>query len=246
MNRLNQIAPKVIHRHVISERQAVLEKVRYRAMKFGFPSKGIVRPAQIVLYAKLENGKSSLKFNVNQEMQTIPHEIRLEKSDVFYADKLGLFLHKVAIVNNVETFNSPIYSYPDPNIWTVANEARDLEGIYQSLFEFKTDTDVRLERYHTAKLRWVPETQGNPGGTPISLAQGRLDDALQSIVTNIGIWGNKRNEVTLSYPQGTFQAIAGDGTTYETYAVIYFDGFRIVRGAESMTISDASVVFGGL
>ena len=130
MNRLNQIAPKVIHRHVISERQAVLEKVRYRAMKFGFPSKGIVRPAQIVLYAKLENGKSSLKFNVNQEMQTIPHEIRLEKSDVFYADKLGLFLHKVAIVNNVETFNSPIYSYPDPNIWTVANEARDLEGIY--------------------------------------------------------------------------------------------------------------------
>ena len=243
----NSVAKKVssfartVQIPVVGDRRAILNRVRARAKRFGFKDSD-VRPSQIILYKKLTNNVSSIEWKVNEETGSSVQEIRLDKSDVQYTDRLGLLLHNVTISNGLEIFNQPLLPYPDPQVFAAAGEAAALEGLFQGKLEIKTDTDVRLENYHTAQLRFVPNQQND--GTVIM--EYDLEKFLRKIETNIGLWGNKRNTVTLKFPQGSFAAIAGDGSADENYAVFYMDGFKIIRGAESLSKADANVIFEGI
>ncbi len=234
---------------VMGKRRATLNRIRSRARKFGF-SPSAVRPQTLLLYAKLENNKSGLSWRLSEETKGHPAEIRLEKSDAFYLDKIALGLHKVLILNGEEApANSPIIHYPDANWLVGADVARDCEGIYNSRLRMQTDQDVRLENFWTGDLRHVPEQQYQPSATDPLTFQYSTDPYFD-LESNFGLWGNKRNEISLTYGQGVYGAIAGQPTAgtdpYQNYGVIMLQGFLIVRGAEALTLSDANQLFAGL
>ncbi len=232
---------------VQGERRAVLNSIRARAKKFGFQPSS-VREKTLVLWAKLVNNKSGLVWELNQEQNKIEPEIRLEKSDAIYIDRWALTLAKVNIVGGVEQYaNVRHLPYVDANIHAEAGEANDLQGIYNSELEVKTDQDVRVEQFHTHKFLNVPEQQFQPSATDPLVAQ--TVDMWVDINTRLGFWGKKRNTIRMDYGAGSFGAIAGDpadaATPYQNYAVLWLDGFEIVRGSESLSLSDANMILYG-
>ena len=234
--------PPVIQQPVVGQRRAMLNRIRSRAKKYGFDFDK-VRPIRYLLYNKLRNNPPSVIFNVAQETSTYPLEIRLEKSDAAWIDKIGLAIHRVLIDSGAEIpANSPRIHYPDPNWFTLTNEARDLEGLYNSQLYIKTDQDMRQERYDTSQFRCVPEQQYEPNATDTKWWQ-TPKEAMVDVDTNFGIWGNKRNELEIKLGEGTYAAIAGNGTTHNNYAVLMLEGFELVRGAESITVSDMNLLF---
>jgi hypothetical protein len=233
---------------VTGQRRAMLNRIRKRARQFGFKDSD-VRPKTYLLYALLENDKSSISFRTNEETRQFDQEIRLEKSDAAYIDKIALGLHKVLVISGEQKpANTPIIYYPDANWFGLANEARDLEGLYNSKVELKTDQDVRLEEFWTGHFRHVPEQQYQPQATdPLAI---QTVDPFYDLETNFGLWGNKRNEFSVKYGPGVFSAIAGDAEDetdpHVNYAVVALSGFELVRGAESVTVSDANMIFKGM
>lgn len=231
---------------VMGERRATLNRIRSRAIKFGFKESD-VRPIQLRLYALLKNNISGLTFKVAQETQVHSMEIRLEKSDAFYCDKVGFALHKVLIDGGTEIpANTPMIHYPDPNWFAAANQARDMEGLYNSQMFVKTDQDVRLEQFDTALFRKVPRQQYVPASAGVLQQWWETNgEELYDIQTNFGLWGNKRNEFEIKFGDGSYANIAGDGTSHNNYGVILLQGFKLVRGAEAVTVSDANLIFRG-
>jgi hypothetical protein len=240
--RKRTMTPPVIQQPVVGQRRAMLNRIRARAKAYGFEIDK-VRPIRYLLYHKLRNNPPSVVFNVAQEQSTYPLEIRLEKSDAAWIDRIGLAIHKVLIDSGSEIpANSPRIHYPDPNWLALPNEARDLEGLYNSQLFIKTDQTIRQERYDTSQFRCVPQQQYQPSATD-PLWWETSKDCLVDVETNFGIWGNKRNELEIKLGEGSYSAIAGNGTTHNNYAVLMLEGFELVRGAESITVSDMNVLF---
>lgn len=234
---------------VSGERRAALNRIRARAKKFGFKEQD-VRPMVLRLYAELVNNKSALEFRVSQETTVHDGEIRLEKSDVLWCDQVALAIHKVLIVGGAESpANSPLIYYPDLSWFPETNEPRDLEGLYNSRLTIQTDQDVRLERLDTSVFRRVPEQQYQPSATDPLLFQSDGKEWFD-LVTNIAFWGNRRNEIRIQYGSGSFAAINGDPADatdpHRNYAVIKLNGFVLVRGAESLNMSQANMIFEGI
>ncbi len=232
---------------VQGERRAVLNSIRARAKQFGFAPSS-VREKTLVLWAKLENNKSGLQWDLNQETQTYDPEIRLEKSDAIYIDRWALSICKVNIVGGVEQFaNVRHMHYPDANIHAATGEANDLLGLFNSEIEVKTDQDVRQERYYTGKFLKIPRQQFQPSATDPLVAQ--TVNQWVTINERIAFWGKKRNSIRLDYGSGSFAAIAGAPTAgtnpYQNYAVLFLDGFEIVRGSESLSLTDANMILYG-
>lgn len=234
---------------VAGQRRATLNRIRARAKSLGFDPQD-VRPLCLRLYAKLVNNKSALEFTVSQETSVHAAEIRLEKSDVMWVDQMALGIHKVLIISSAEApANSPLIYYPDANWLTETGEARDLEGIYNSLLSVQTDQDVRLEKFDTQMLRRVPQQQYEPSATdPLTWETDGKE--FYDLESNFGLWGNRRNQIRIQYGTGSFAAIAGDPVDatdpHQNYAVIRLNGFVLVRGAEALTAAQANVLFEGM
>lgn len=224
-------------------------RIRHRAKQFGFKPSD-VRPFALRLYAELSANHSNLKFQTNTVNQKLAMEILLEKSDAFWASEIGLAIHKVKIDANGNEFpaNSHLIHYDDPNFFPgpaiapgIATEQESLAMLYNALLSIKTDQDVRLENYDTRQLRTVPETQYNPNA-PITMWQHDGSE-MKDISTNLGFWGNKRNEITVDFKDGDYSAIEGVDADHKNYGVIILKGFLLVRGAEALTLSDAAKIF---
>lgn len=245
---------KTIQMPVQGQRRATLNRIKSRAKSFGIDPSS-VRPQVLRLYSKLENDRNSLKFRVDQESNIHNMENRLEKSDAFFADKLGLGIHKVLLNSGTEEpANTPLFFYPDANYFTETDEAKTLEALYNSLLAFKTDQDVRLDNFDTSLFRSVPEQQYQAAAALIASAAQAVparwpsytssEDYMYDMVTNFGLWGNKRNEITISLGDGDLGHVAGaPASTHQNYAVILIEGFQIVNGAESVTKSAFNQIF---
>lgn len=245
--RKNQSKTRVIA-PVMDPQRGVLNRIRARAKRFGFKI-GDVRPVRLRLYHKLTNNNSTLNFQTNVVNQKHPMEVLIDKSDAVWASKIGLGIHKV-LINNGEEYpaNTPVVHYEDPNWFTGgaiapgwATETQALSMLYNADLMIKTDQDIRLDNYDTSQLRCVPEVQYD-AGPPIKLSQYNGDE-MHDIVTNVGLWGNKRNQIQITLKDGDYSAIAGVPDDHQNYAVLFIDGFILVRGAESVTLSDAAQLF---
>ena len=244
--------PSILQMPVMGQRRAVLNRIRSRANDFGL-KKTDVRPFCLRLYAELVNDRNSLTFRVDDQTTSHAAEIRLDKSDALFVDRIGLGIHKVLITDSIEEpANTPLIFYPDVNFFTETDEAKTLEALYNSRLSFKTDQDVRLDNFDTRVFRSVPEQQYNAAAAVLGTAAQAVpanapaykspDDYMYDIVTNFGIWGNKRNEVTISLGTGDLGHVAG-AATHQNYAVLLLEGFQIVNGAEGATKSALNQLF---
>lgn len=244
----------VMQSPILDSQRGMLNRIRARAQKFGFKAAD-VRPFTLRLMTQSAANNSTIMFHAAIETKAHEMEIRLEKSDAFWANKVGLGVHKVLLDANGEEQpgNTPIIHYPDSNWFNgggaglpgaAANEAQALEMLYNSTLMFKTDQDIRLEVFDTRRLRHVPETQYDPNA-PVKLWEHNGEE-MKNISTNFGIWGNKRNNLEIKYKNGDFANIGGVAGQSVNYAVLLLDGFLLVRGAEAITLSDAAKIFPGL
>lgn len=234
--------PRTIMAPVMDAERGTINRIRAIAREKGF-SAGAVRPFSLRMYAALTATKGNLTFQPNIGV-SVNHamEILLEKTDIFFCNKMGLGIHKVLISGTAEIpANTPIIHYPDRNWFTVANEARDLEILYNGLLELKTDTDVRLEVFDTKRLRHVPQTQYNATAGTGTMWQVEGNE-MKELPMNFALWGNKRNKFVFEAKAGSYANWFGAAGTSQNYAVLFLDGYLIVNGAESVTVSDLSKV----
>lgn len=235
---------KIAQMPVVGRGRGAMNRIRSKARQYGFQDQD-VRPFRIRMYDQLEDNSSSLVFQTNLVNKEHPMEILLDKSDAFFAIRLGLGIHKVLLDANGKEIpaNTPIIHYPDPNWFSgpaiapgVSTEAQSLEMLYNALLSFKTDQNVRLENYDTQQLRFVTETQYDPN-PPVKLWE-QTGRELKYLDSNFGLWGNRRNELKIELRNGDYSAIAGVADDHINYAVLELDGFIIVRGAEAITKAD--------
>lgn len=223
---------------VMDSKRGTLNRIRKIAKRKGWKIDA-VRPHTLLLYAKLTTKSPNLTFQPNRgvDSNTPNGSIQLEKSDAFYADKIGLAIHKVPIIGGSENpGNQLLIHYPDPNFFTEANETRDLNTLYNGVLQLQTDTDVRLEEFATKNFLTIPETQYDA-----TAGTGHLwrhdGSEMKDLSVNFGLWGNKRNTIEFKPFDSNYTAWAG-AATHQNYAVLLIDGFVMVNGATAVTKSD--------
>lgn len=217
-------------------RYQMLTRLRGQAGEQG-NTKRNVRPHILRLYARLNNTQNSITFDIDKKTNGDIHILSngLDEKDAFIADSLALGIHPTIISGGVELFaNTPPIFYPDPRVFPTANEARDLEILYNASLQLESNQDIRLQDVDTWQFRTVPQTQFNAvASTPPSIVQS--GNEFKSLETAIAFAGGDKNSITIRWQGGSYAAIAGNGTANNNYAVIFLSGLIIKNGAQKAT-----------
>lgn len=230
-----------MHKNILANKNdQLLQHYRALAVKWGMKPQDI-RPVILKVYSRLKDNQKGVKFQL-QEVNTsgVSTESLVKKSDVVFAHRMGLGIHKVLIdaANDNEQLpgNTPIHFYPDAQIFNgavvnIATEAQSLQMLYQSKMTLKTDQDVRMEDYPTDGFRKVPGTQQGANTIPEQDGMPLVD-----LTTAFHIWGDRRNSVDLQFPDGDYAAIEGDTDAAINYGVLVYAGFVAVNAANNRRV----------
>lgn len=217
-------------------RLGVLDKFRSDAPGKGL-SKRNVRPHVLRLYALLSASQNGFEIDLDRKINGSVHPLSngLEENDAFIADGLGLAIHPTIITGGTELFANtyPLF-YPDARIFTGANEARDLEVLYNGRLQVESNQDIRLQDYETWMFRQVNETQFNAvANTAPTIPNTRNE--IKSLDTAIAFAGGDNNRIKVTWTGGGYAAIAGVADTRRNFACILLSGVIIKNGAASAT-----------
>ncbi len=217
-------------------RLSVLNKFRTEAPGKGL-SKRNVRPHVLRLYAPLSASQNGFEIDLDRKINGSVHPLSngLEENDAFIADSMALGIHATIITGGVELFANtyPVF-YPDARIFSGANEARDLEVMYNGRLQVESNQDIRLQDYETWMFRQVNETQFNAvANTAPTIPNTRNE--IKSLDTAIAFAGGDNNRIKITWSNGSYAAIAGVADTRRNFAVVFLSGVIIKNGAASAT-----------
>ncbi len=198
------------------------------------------RPQALRAFAKLENGKSSITFDIANVLKVSNLDapsIVLGKNDVFVLSHMAFMLVKVKKDAKKSYFgNARAFSYPDRKVFDsaavsggVMTEAECLEAIYNGTLEFKTGNYTRLSPFPMSYFRITPETQMSADTEPS--IPGFVS---RETILNYYLSGQQTHEITVNYPKSCDTSnLEGDDADFENYVVFYGWGVNIVDGAQS-------------
>lgn len=187
----------------------------------------IIQPFSSFIEVELEAQKESYKFDFYQSNigALRPTEIRVNRNDLFFINRIGLMIYKQDVITDPSNpnYNYPIFTYPDPSYFT-GNDGANLEewqallNVYDGQIDINTDPVKRIENLSTKNFYQVPRDQQvldpsaaapAPGLNNVSLPawddeQGMLDLGYSFIID-----GSENNNAVLTLGQGNRSQIAG-------------------------------------
>jgi hypothetical protein len=214
-------------------RMATLQKFRSQAAGQGL-SKRNVRPHVLRLYAALNPSINGFEIILDRKINSSVHPLSngLDESDAFVADGMSLGIHATIGTGATALYANtyPVF-FPDARLFTGANEARDLEILYNARLQMESNQDIRLQDYDTWQFRTVPETQFNAvANTAPTIPNTGCE--IKSLDTAIAFAGGDTNRIKVTWNAGSYAAIGGVADTRTNYAVIFLDGIIIKNGAQ--------------
>jgi hypothetical protein len=177
------------------------------------PLKAKLTQSFLRLEQPMITGTNTFTFQVIQSLgaggQTNT-ENRLTLQDSFVASSVGLFLFVPATATGTGT---PLLSYPNPAVFTGANEATSGETLYHSQLSLTVNKEQIVPAWDTFRSRMVPQTQfitftaaatGNQAANQDQIS-GR-DDVFYPTEPNWVIIGSRGSVPVLTMPT-TFAAV---------------------------------------
>ena len=137
-----------------------LERVLYKDLDAKYGTKGyVVSPHVLRSEVTINNQDSTLTFPILEDtLQPLKTEIRLNKNDVMYVTGVALFIYPK--INNQEG-KAPLETYPNQTAFVAAAGfvPTDLETIYNGKLRLQVGSKEYIPGLDMSKFRYVPQTQ---------------------------------------------------------------------------------------
>lgn len=185
------------------------------------------------------SGPVNFAFLQNQSIVSAK-EVRLQPSDAFCVTSMALKIYKSADTTGLTNNGVAItvdYSYPNPAIFTGANEAVNLENLFNGYLSLVVNKSVIYSAFPAYKFRRVNTTQ--LGVTSAAIAgpvqykipteeQAGVNNGLVSLEPTINLMGSWNLQFTLNCPGNLNLA----GTSSTNVCSLILDGFLLQNAAE--------------
>lgn len=209
-----------------NERRAVYEEIKRieRDNKGAIITDGYLR-LEAVLASGAANTLSAIAFNVltNSGTSQRQSEQRLQPSDAFYIERVGLFYgwQSAATVTSTQT---DLQTFPNGAVFGAANVA-PLRGVSSGRLNITVNSVEYMRALDVLSLQYVSTAQKGVAPSVGDLWEASafdLDAFLYRLTPTIRLNGGSTNEITINFgePQA-FTAAAGETLT----AVLYLKGW---------------------
>jgi hypothetical protein len=183
-----------------------------------------------------------IKTGTSFTNETIPTVQLLETGDAFMIQGVNFYIKKAVAVANVvspaEHAKAVLRTFPNPLVFPVANEADNLEAIFNGFFNLQIDDKTFISAMPTLSLRRVAQAQegfgqGGAGNNQIQMDQ--FDQSmygLASITPSITISGTSSVQSQIVLPASV--DLGSGAATSNNYGVLIYAGFLIKGGARRL------------
>lgn len=200
----------------------------------------IITESFLYLIASIQSTQNQVQFNVlvNQGSQgsgitQYSIERRLNITDRFSVQKMSVCLAKAGTTTTATDAQVSVLqpqTYPNPFLFTAANEAANLEAIYNGYLQVTIDSTVFYQSFDMRRFFRVPVSQGLTAVSTVAttgvLQRSGWDDddySFAPVVPNFEFSGIGNNQVSVNVPPG----ISFAGTSSQNFLVATFRGFLI-------------------
>ena len=207
-----------------------------------------IRATEGTLRLEVQLGSSaSYTFQINENQTKLATEIRLRQGDAFVPTSIGFFIKKAGTSSSTaptdaQQSTADIHTFPDSTIFTGANEATNLNCMYNGRLQFNVNSVNLTETIDTLRYKRVGVAQQ---GLAVSTAASNnaylrsqwdsADYGFQTFHQSIALNGQANNLLNLLLPTG----VDCSGTASMNYAVIILRGTLLINGAGK--VEDASI-----
>lgn len=190
------------------------------------------------------NGQYTFQVTENQQPVKNVTEVRVRQADVFIPLSVGFFIKRVtaaaAAFTDAEHAYSKLHTFPDQYVFTAANEARNLEALYNSNLQFNAGNQTLIQAMDVMQFRRVgmaqegmqASQQAAAVGTNGSYSRSQWDSAdfgMAPLLQKIAFNGNANQNIVLQLPAAVDCAAAANSGNYATL---------IMRGVQIFNASD--------
>lgn len=147
---------------------------------------------------------NTFTFSTLQNLQSqFNTEKRLTLQDAFVCADCGIYWF---IPGSATASNTPLRSWPNPNIFTVANAAAEAETLYNSYLQLNVNKTLIVPAWDIYRSRCVNQTQLTAAAnSPVDQLSGR-DDVQFPVEPNWVVIGSRDNVFSIIMPNA-FAAI---------------------------------------
>jgi hypothetical protein len=187
----------------------------------------VITPGFLRLHATLKNSSGKYQFQLLKDNNSDkPTEMKLDRNDAFVVDSVCLALLKEG--TGTEGLGE-LQMYPNPFIFNGANEARDLELVYNGKMSIRVGNIVYIEGMDTQRFRSVGTAQQNAA---TNRSERNRKTGFDKMTPQIVFEGDKKTEITVEFPTFTGNAFASS-IRAENHLVLLFRGFHINGGSNN-------------
>ena len=208
-------------------------------------SRNIVEDADLIVGCRVEKSETTLKFDLRDNSNAFPYELRLNRNDIFLA--YGIMATVAKIDEKTGDWATETFTYIEKNVFNGAKdgltEAAALRAIFGGTLNMERDRVALIKDLKMRHLQFVPERQLQDGIEPTANIQdalyyfsrrpilcgddttdftvglGKISTALKELIGgNINAKGEDVNE-------------NGAGKTHN-HTILHFVGFRVPGVAE--------------
>ena len=173
----------------------------------------------------------NLPVLVNQNVVSI-NEKRLALPDVFVVTSMAIAIYKVPTGDPVSS--GILRTYPNTATFSAANEARNLQAIYNGFLTVRVNQTVWIDSLDVQRFYRVPVSQQGVAVSTVAAAGVIQRDGYDngdfpwySTTPGIELSGATKNDISITLPE----SVALAGTSSVNYAVFYARGFLCQNGA---------------
>ena len=201
------------------------ERIAYEKLRkdFNLPT----TQAQLRQDILIANNKTTYNFNFLRENQDALPEVKLNRTDIFLATRIGLYMYQITLG---EEARSVLQTYPNPTHFADNASPEDLEIFYNGVITSQVNNTILYEKFPTRKFRSVPQTQES---ATLVHSQQNWQDGMIPIEPRMILNGNQKNEFNVNVPIFSGAAVAAATVaTIGNYLVMVMEGFLVSGGSD--------------
>lgn len=197
----------------------------------------IVTPGYLRLEQSVQNTLTNIQFNVleNQGTQNVT-ERRLKLPDAFVIEKLSICLMKAGATTSAtqsEIAVSQLHTFPNPTVFSAANEAANMMNIYNGYLSVRVNETVYIDSMDVNRFYRVSTSQQG-AGPAVAIPRDEWnapDYSFYELTPTITLDGGASNYINLYFPS----SINMGGTSSQNFVVCIARGFLIQNGSLRVT-----------
>jgi len=220
----------------LNQGRALLEQLRREYMTPENKERNvIITESYLFLMANLNGGaKNQLQFfALTNQSQTAPVtsvEKRLDITDRFAVRDMSMVLMKTKDTTAAEVAKGRLHTFPNPNVFTAANEADNLESIYNGWANIQIKSVVYYQNYDVRRFYRVDNAVEGQAVSTVAVTGvnprdtwNMLNYSFSPVETAFELNGSGSNILSVTLPA----SIDNSGTNTVNWLCWYFRGYLI-------------------